>query len=151
MLSKRIVTEKYKIIANSIFNRYFMGKTNPPPEEQKPLPAPYPYQKKGYGFWNALFDDTFKRMGENSMIICIEGPPFVGKTCLAKELACEFNMYYMKSVDLDMLYINESGYDMRQLDPLLPESCRSLSWKTFWERPQNLNTAALQIITYNLK
>lgn len=52
---------------------------------------------------------------------------------------------------MDTYYINDYGYDMRKLDPQLPESCRSFDERNFLEDPEHFNSAAFQIIKYKLR
>ena len=116
-----------------------------------PLAPPFPYKEKKYGLIQSLLDRTTKRFDENSKVICVEGPIGVGKTKFAKELAEELDMLYIPEADMDMLFINSYGYDMRQLDPQLPECCRSFDVKNFCRDPKNLLTAVFQIRMYMVR
>jgi len=61
------------------------------------------------------------------------------------------DMLYMPEVNMDMFYINSYGYDMRQLDPQLPESCRSYDHVNFCREPNNPLAAQYQIRMYMLR
>lgn len=74
-----------------------------------------------------------------------------GKSKFAKELAEELDMLYMPEANLDMVYINQYGYDLRNLDEQLPESCRSFDIKNFLLTPKHMNVAAFQFRQYNTK
>ncbi|XP_005175406.2 NADH dehydrogenase [ubiquinone] 1 alpha subcomplex subunit 10, mitochondrial [Musca domestica] len=112
---------------------------------------PYPYKEKEYGVFQAMFDKTTKRLNENSKIICVEGPIAAGKSKFAKELADELEMLYVPEANMDMFYINSYGYDLRQLDPKLPESCRSFDVVNFCKEPNHRLTPTFQILMYQLR
>uniref|UniRef100_A0A1L8EDU1 NADH dehydrogenase [ubiquinone] 1 alpha subcomplex subunit 10, mitochondrial n=1 Tax=Haematobia irritans TaxID=7368 RepID=A0A1L8EDU1_HAEIR len=112
---------------------------------------PFPYKEKEYNVFQAMFDKTTKRLNENSKIICVEGPIAAGKSKFAKELAEELEMHYMPEANMDMYYINPYGYDMRQLDPELPESCRSYDVVNFCKEPTHPLAASFQIHMYKLR
>ncbi|KAH8407208.1 hypothetical protein KR222_010499 [Zaprionus bogoriensis] len=116
-----------------------------------PKVAPYPYKTKKYSVINAMFDKTSKRFDENSKVICVEGPIAAGKTKFAQELAKELDMEYFPAVDLDLIYINPYGFDMRKLDPELPPSCRSYDVRDFWKNPNHELAALFQIRMYMLR
>lgn len=114
-------------------------------------PAPYPYKEKPYGFFNAVFDKTQKRLDENSKIIAVEGPIAAGKSKFAQELADELEMLYMPQPTMDYIYKNPYGYDLRQLDPQLPVNCRSFDFKNFCATPTHRNVAQYQIRMYMIR
>lgn len=116
-----------------------------------PKVAPYPYKTKKYSVINSFFDKTSKRFDDNSKVICVEGPIAAGKTKFAQELAAELDMLYYPAVDLDLIYINPYGYDMRKLDPELPASCRSYDIKDFCKNPKHDQAALFQIRMYMLR
>ncbi|KAL1116538.1 hypothetical protein AAG570_005010, partial [Ranatra chinensis] len=91
------------------------------------------------------------RFDENSKVIVVEGPIQSGKTAFAKELARQLDMHHIPDANMDMLYINQYGYDMRQLDDRLPESTRSFDEKNFCRDPKHTNAAAFQIWMYRLR
>lgn len=78
-------------------------------------------------------------------MIVIEGPIAAGKSAFAKELAEDLDMFYMPQPTLDEIYINPYGFDMRKLDPQLPEKTRSFDVKNFCETPNGRNVAQFQI------
>lgn len=112
---------------------------------------PFPYREKNYTVFTAMLDKTTPRLNENSKLICVEGPIASGKTKLAKELADELEMLYVPEANMDMYYINSYQYDMRALDPQLPESCRSFDLAKFCKDPSNPLTARYQIQMYMLR
>ncbi|XP_018577620.1 NADH dehydrogenase [ubiquinone] 1 alpha subcomplex subunit 10, mitochondrial [Anoplophora glabripennis] len=111
-------------------------------------PKPWPYQNKSYTLLNYFFDKTTARLDENSKIIVVDGPVASGKTKFAKQLASELEMLYLPEANLDMVYINSYGYDLRKLDALLPESCRSFDVMDFLRNPKHRHTARFQIQQY---
>ncbi|KAH8284330.1 hypothetical protein KR018_001882 [Drosophila ironensis] len=116
-----------------------------------PKVKPYPYKKKKYTVFNAFFDKTSPRFDENSKVICVEGPLAAGKTKFAEELAEELDMQYYPAVDLDQIFINPYGFDMRKLDHQLPPSCRSYDVKNFCLDPNHDLAAQFQIRMYMLR
>ncbi|ALC47400.1 ND42 [Drosophila busckii] len=116
-----------------------------------PKAAPYPYKTKNYTVFNSFFDKTSKRFDENSKVICVEGPIAAGKSKFGKELAEELDMQYFPAVDMDLIYINSYGYDMRKLDPELPPSCRSFDVRDFCKNPNHDHAALFQIQMYMLR
>lgn len=84
-------------------------------------------------------------------IIVVEGPLAAGKSKFAKDLADELEMLYLPQADMDMIFINPYGYDMRQLDPQLPESCKSFDVKNFCKNPNHTLAGQLQIRMYMLR
>lgn len=81
-------------------------------------------------------------------IIVVDGPVAAGKTKFAKQLATELEMIYLPEANLDMVYINSYGYNLRKLDPQLPESCRSFDVMDFLKNPKHRHTARFQIQQY---
>lgn len=114
-------------------------------------PAPYPYETKKYGLFQAFLDKTSKRIDENSKVILVEGPLAVGKTKFAKELAEELEMKYIPQANMDLYYVNSYGYDMRQLDSKLPENCRSFDVNNFLKTPTHFNAASFQLLMYAIR
>lgn len=78
-------------------------------------------------------------------MIVVEGPIAAGKSSFAKELATELDMFYVPQPDMDMVYINPYGFDMRTLDPQLPKDTRSYDVKNFCLDPNGRNCAQFQI------
>ena len=81
-------------------------------------PEPFPYKTKQYGLIQRLYDYTTSRLNDNSRIICVEGPPFVGKTEFAKYLAKEFDLHYMPAGTQEDIFVNEKGFDLRKLNEI---------------------------------
>lgn len=115
-------------------------------------PPPYDYINKDFNLVRSWFDiQTRDRMDDNSKYIIVEGPIAAGKTKFAKELAEKLDMYYMPQTCMDDVYINEYGYDLRQLDDQLPEGVRSFDEKKFVHDPYNRLVAPFQNSMYHLK
>ncbi|XP_044255747.1 NADH dehydrogenase [ubiquinone] 1 alpha subcomplex subunit 10, mitochondrial [Tribolium madens] len=131
--------------------RFISGKLLRCQDDRPPKPAPWNYKEKSYTILNYWTDRTTSRLDENSKIVVVEGPVAAGKSKFAKELAEELDMLYMPEANLDMVYINEYGYDLRQLDEQLPESCRSFDVKDFLLTPKHKNTAGFQFLQYHTK
>ena len=116
-----------------------------------PKCKPWPYKTKYYGLFTSLYEKTTKRFDDNSKIICIEGPMACGKCKVAQELADEFDMRLMPTANMDMIYCNKYGYDMRQLNDQLPESCRCYDEKDFHRNPKHPLAATFQLLMYKIK
>nr|CAD7437472.1 unnamed protein product [Timema bartmani] len=114
-------------------------------------PPPFPYKEKQYNLLRSLFDTTTDRFNENTKVIVVDGPIAAGKSDCAQKLAKELDMLYFPEANMDMLYINDYGYDMRQLDPELPESCRSYDVKDLNLRPNLSDVPVFQIQMYILR
>uniref|UniRef100_D3TLY4 NADH dehydrogenase [ubiquinone] 1 alpha subcomplex subunit 10, mitochondrial n=1 Tax=Glossina morsitans morsitans TaxID=37546 RepID=D3TLY4_GLOMM len=112
---------------------------------------PFPYKEKNYTVFTSMIDKTTPRLNDNSKLICVEGPIAAGKSKLAKELAAELEMLYVPEANMDMYYINSYGYDMRLLDPQMPESCRSFDVPKFCKDPNHFLAASFQIKMYMLR
>lgn len=81
----------------------------------------------------------------------MEGPLAAGKSKFAKELADELEMLYVPEANMDMIYINPYGYDMRQLDDQMPESSKSFDASNFCKNPNHRLAANFQIRMYMLR
>lgn len=114
-------------------------------------PIPYPYKTDRYGYIQSLLDKTTHRFDDNTKIIVVDGPIAAGKTDFAKEIADELDMMYMPEANLDMCYINPYGYDLRQLDDLLPERMRSYDLKDFLKNPTHPNANSFQFEMFTLR
>lgn len=112
-------------------------------------PKPFPYMEKEYTAFQAckdvLFKTTTSRFDENTKVVVVEGPVAAGKSAFAKELAAELEMKHFPEVNLDSFYINSYGYDLRKLDPQLPESMKSFDVNNFLKDPMHRNVATFQI------
>ncbi|XP_037796182.1 NADH dehydrogenase [ubiquinone] 1 alpha subcomplex subunit 10, mitochondrial-like [Penaeus monodon] len=114
-------------------------------------PAPFPYKDSQYGLVAALMDKTTHRFDENSKIIVVDGPIAAGKTKFAKEVAEELDMLFVPGANMDMVYINSYGYDMRQLDSEMPDAAKSFDEKNFLQNPTHRNVASFQFEMFQLK
>lgn len=114
-------------------------------------PAPWPYKEKPYRIYNRLFDKTTARFDENTKIIVVEGPIAAGKSAFAKTIAEDLGMLYMPEANSDMLYVNEYGYDLRDLDPYFPEATRSFDVNDFCKNPNHKKVAGFQFVQYMAK
>lgn len=130
-------------------SRWICGKNFRDPEAKR-IP-PFPYKEKKYTMIRSWFDRTTNRFDENSKIIVVDGAVGAGKSAFAKELAEDLDMYYMEEADMDMIYINQYGYDMRKLDPKLPKDIRSYDTRNFCLDPHHRSAAFLQCMLYQLK
>lgn len=71
---------------------------------------PYDYKKNQYGLWGQFSDSTLQRLGENSLIITVEGNFGAGKSEFAQKLAKEIDFVYAREPDLDLhLYNSPDG------------------------------------------
>ena len=64
-------------------------------------PQPWDYTKKRYGIIGQITDSTMRRLGENSLLISVEGNFGSGKSAFAKELAKKIDFVYAREPDLD--------------------------------------------------
>lgn len=78
----------------------------------------------------------------------VEGPVAAGKTKFAKQLAEEFDMLYYPEANLDMVHINSYGFDLKTIDPQVPESCRTHDVMNFLRDPKHRLSARFQIEQY---
>uniref|UniRef100_A0A646QDH4 NADH dehydrogenase [ubiquinone] 1 alpha subcomplex subunit 10, mitochondrial n=1 Tax=Hemiscolopendra marginata TaxID=943146 RepID=A0A646QDH4_9MYRI len=117
--------------------------------EKKLRPAPFPYKEKKLSYFRCWFmDNLLKRFDENTKLLVVEGSIASGKSAVAKQLADELDMLYMPEVTMDMKYINEYGYDLRQLDDQLGESAKSCDVKKYYQNPHHMNVAKFQLSMY---
>lgn len=70
---------------------------------------------------------------------------------LSQELAEDLDMMYIPAASMDLIYINPYGYDMRQLDPQLPDACKSFDEKDFVRSPSHPNAPKFQFDIFKLK
>lgn len=104
--------------------------------EKYPYPEPFPYWKKPYNLFAKFFDKTIHRLNENTKVIVVEGNIGVGKAEFAKSLAKEFDLkYFGPTTDADIYTNNPYGYDMRKLDPMLPEKAKAYDLRKFLTDP----------------
>lgn len=81
-------------------------------------------------------------------VILVEGPIAAGKTKFAQELAKELDMHYVEHVNMDHMYINAYGFDLRTFDNQLPKIARTFDEKNFLADPKNRLTGNLQLSMY---
>uniref|UniRef100_Q8MVA8 NADH dehydrogenase [ubiquinone] 1 alpha subcomplex subunit 10, mitochondrial n=1 Tax=Ixodes scapularis TaxID=6945 RepID=Q8MVA8_IXOSC len=114
-------------------------------------PKPFPYATKRFFWYHDLIDKVESRFDENTKVIVLEGNIGVGKTALAKSLADELGMKYFGEPSFDQLYVDEYGFDLRSIDHLAPEACRTCDIQKFYEDPHNVNVASMQMIMFQLR
>ncbi|CAN7996135.1 unnamed protein product [Ixodes pacificus] len=114
-------------------------------------PKPFPYATKRFFWYHDLIDKVESRFDENTKVIVLEGNIGVGKTALAKSLADELGMKYFGEPSFDQLYVDEYGFDLRSIDHLAPEACRTCDIQKFYEDPHNVNVASMQMIMFELR
>lgn len=114
-------------------------------------PPPFPYKEQKYNRFYQVFDRTVDRFNENTKVLVVDGPIAAGKSTFAKQLAEELDMLYFPEADLDMNYINEYGYDMRQLNPRLPVKVQFTDVKDITRNPKHPNTGIVQVAMLALR
>ncbi|CAN7996218.1 unnamed protein product [Ixodes hexagonus] len=114
-------------------------------------PKPFPYATKKFSWYHDLVDKVESRFDENTKVIVLEGNIGCGKTALAKKLADELDMKYFGEPSFDQLYVDEYGFDLRSIDHLAPEACRTCDIKKFYEDPHNVNVASMQMNMFQLR
>lgn len=111
---------------------------------EKEKPPPFPYETKNYNLFRSCFDRTYTRFDENTKVIVVDGPISGGKHEIAKQIAEELDMKFFPDPTMDLLYINDYGYDMRNLDPKMPEAARSYDEARFCREPDHFLSANFQ-------
>ncbi|XP_052095448.1 NADH dehydrogenase [ubiquinone] 1 alpha subcomplex subunit 10, mitochondrial-like [Mytilus californianus] len=90
-----------------------------------PLPAklypPWDYKNKPYHWMHQIYEHTTKRLDENSKIIIVEGSIGTDKVRVGKKIAEEFDMLFLPDVPEEAIFVNENGFDQRELNPRLGE------------------------------
>ena len=66
-------------------------------------------------------------------------------------MAEELDMLYVPQANMDMVYINSYGYNLRELDPQLPDSCKSFDEKNFHATPDHPNAVGFQFFMYKTR
>ena len=83
--------------------------------------------------------------------IVVDGPPAAGKSAVAKALAEEFDMIYVPETNMDMIYINPYGINIRDYDHLFPDSTKTYDVNNFLSDPKDLKAASFQIEMFRLR
>jgi NADH dehydrogenase (ubiquinone) 1 alpha subcomplex subunit 10 len=77
---------------------------------------PWDYKNKRYGLWGQFTDSTMRRLGENSLIITVEGNFGSGKSRVAKELAKKIDFVYAREPCLEEhLFKLPNGHSKRDI------------------------------------
>ena len=99
------------IILNAVSTRNFSIA-----EIGKRHPKPFDYSKRSYGLFDQFTDSTLRRLGENSLIITVEGNFGAGKTEFAKQLAKNIDFVYAREPDVDYhIFTGADGENRREL------------------------------------
>lgn len=116
---------------------------------------PFDYKKKQYGLIDQIFDSTMKKLGENSLIITVEGNFGSGKSNFAKKLAQEIDFVYAREPDLDAhLYQLPNGQNARQIinDYVEDNKLYHIDSLEEWHREPSFKKAvSLQHAFYNIR
>ena len=80
---------------------------------------PWPYRRKKFNYLHSLYDYTVSRLNENSVIICVEGPPGCGKTEIAESIAKEFHLHHIPAPTEQDVF-EENGFDIREMNGMFP-------------------------------
>lgn len=116
---------------------------------------PYDYKNKKYGFLGQMFDSTLNRLGDNSLIITVDGNFGAGKSEFAKKLAKEIDFVYAREPDLEChLYQQPNGENTRDLvNEIVGDNKRyRMDNVEEWHRDPSFKTSiALQHNFYNIK
>ncbi|XP_043243730.1 NADH dehydrogenase [ubiquinone] 1 alpha subcomplex subunit 10, mitochondrial-like [Amphibalanus amphitrite] len=115
------------------------------------IKEPWPYKERPYRGLKSFFDTTRSRWDENTRLIVVEGPPAAGKEVVARALAEEFEMQYMPAASGDLVYINDYGYDLRQLNDKLPHKLKLLQIDDFLKNPYDSRMGSFQINWFEFK
>ena len=93
------------IVATRSFSLDYIGKR---------YDKPYDYKNKRYGLWGQITDSTMRKLGENSLIITVDGNFGAGKSAFAKQLAKEIDFVYAREPDLEThLFELPNGHNRR--------------------------------------
>ncbi|CAF0788709.1 unnamed protein product [Brachionus calyciflorus] len=121
----------------------------------KRFEKPFDYKKKQYGLFDQIFDSTMSKLGENSLIISVEGNFGSGKSNFAKKLAKEIDFVYAKEPELDShLYQLPNGHNARQIINEYVkdnELYRIDSLEEWHLNPSYKKTISLQHAFYNIR
>ena len=104
-------TKRCVLIINGLIQRNFSIENI-----GKRYEKPFDYKNKKYGFFGQVFDSTLKKLGENSLIITVEGNFGSGKSEFAKKLAKEIDFVYAREPDFDFhLFQLPNGQNKRNI------------------------------------
>lgn len=116
---------------------------------------PYDYKNKKYGFMGQMLDSTLNRMGDNSLIITVDGNFGSGKSEFAKKLAQEIDFVYAREPDLEThLYKQPNGENTRDIiNEVVGDNKRFRidSIEEWHKDPTFKSTIALQHNFYNIR
>jgi len=144
------VTEIKSIVLVSSFNRKFSIEQIGKRHEQ-----PFDYKNKQYGLYGQIFDSTLKRLGENSLIISVEGNFGAGKSEFAKKLAKEIDFVYAREPDLDAhLYQLPNGHNSKDIiNEIVGDNKRFRidSLEDWHKEPSFKKAIAIQHSFYNIR
>jgi hypothetical protein len=116
---------------------------------------PFDYKNKQYGLWDQFTDSTLKRLGENSLIISVEGNFGTGKSALISKLAKEIDFVQAREPDLNHhVYTTDDGINLRDIVNEYAAGNKRYyadSLDEFHLQPSFKRTIALQHAYYNIK
>lgn len=116
---------------------------------------PWDYKKKDYGLWGQMTDSTLKKLGENSLIISVEGNFGSGKSKFAQKLAKEIDFVGAHQPDLDRhLFTLSNGNNFRScVNEHVGDNERFYidSLEEWHRAPSFKNTIFLQNSFYNIR
>ena len=117
--------------------------------------APYDYKNKPYGLYGQWTDSTLKRLGENSIIITVDGNFGSGKSEFAKQLAKDIEFVYAREPDIDRhIFDLPNGHNIRKIINSITNGNERFHLDSLeeWHRdPTFKRTIALQHIFYNIR
>jgi hypothetical protein len=111
-------------------------------------PKPWPYKTFNYNSFWQIFDRTYKRIDENSKVICVEGNMAVGKTDFAKTLAEELDFHYVPMTAHDALFWDpQKRFHLSELNQALPEKYKIFDLEQFYRQknPESGRAGFLQL------
>lgn len=116
---------------------------------------PYDYKNKKYGLLGQIFDSTLNRLGDNSLIITVDGNFGSGKSEFAQQLAKDIDFKYARQPDLNAhLYEQVNGENTRDIiNEIVGDNKRFHidSLEEWHKNPSFKSTIALQHNFYNIR
>ena len=103
-------------------------------------PKPFDYKNKNYNSLQTLLDtQTVQRLGENSLIITVDGNFGSGKSEFAKRLAKEIDFIYASEIDLDRTFYirKDNGANLREFVNSVVQKNELYRYNTVEEWHQN--------------